>query len=282
MSEQRLLSIGMAAARTGTTARALRHYDRLGLFTPAVVEPGTGNRLYRTEQLNDLDLIVRLRAIDVPLQDIRSCLDVPAGNARQGHLDGLLQRHRIRLEARHARLGFALHQLDHMDQETGRLRQMTIDDMTLDHRKIGIELFNATWTMMDKQERTVEEDDAMLHMAHASAHHWRSEGSGATANNLARSEWQVSRVYTVLRRPEPAGYHARRCLEICQANGIGDWDIAYAYEALARASAIAGDLDAARSWLEQAYSAAQDIGEDEERQMVLMDLQTIPGLTPPA
>ena len=154
----------------------------------------------------------------------------------------------------------------------------TSKDMALDHRKLGIELFNATWTMLDKQQRTVDEDDAMLHMAHASAHHWRSEGSGATANNLARSEWQVSRVYSVLRRPEPAGYHARRCLEICQANGIGDWDIGYAYEALARASAVADDLDAARSWLAQAQSAAQHIAEDEERQLLLTDLQTIPGL----
>lgn len=156
---------------------------------------------------------------------------------------------------------------------------MTSNDRALDHRAIGIELFNATWTMMEKQ-RTSEEDDTMLHMAHASAYYWRSEGSGATAANLARSEWQVSRVYTVLHRSEPAGHHARRCLEICQANGIGDWDIAYAYEALARAAAIGGDLDAARSWLEQAHSAARAIGEDEERQQVLTDLQTIPGLSP--
>ena len=109
---------------------------------------------------------------------------------------------------------------------------------------------------MELPEPHGEQDDAMLHMAHASAHHWRSEGSGATANNLARSEWQVSRVYTVLGRAEPAGYHARRCLEICQDNGIGDWDLGYAYEALARAAVTAGDTEAARSWAAQAHAAA--------------------------
>ena len=67
-------------------------------------------------------------------------------------------------------------------------------DQTVNHRAIGIDLFNRVWELMDKQDRSVEEDDAMLHMAHASAHHWRAEGTGATANNLARSEWQVSRV----------------------------------------------------------------------------------------
>ena len=155
---------------------------------------------------------------------------------------------------------------------------MTGSDEILDHRAIGIDLFNRTWDLMGKQDRTVEEDDAMLHMAHASAHHWRAEGAGATAENLARSEWQVSRVYTVLGRGEPAGYHARRCLEICQANGIGDWDLAFAYEALARAASVAGDLAAADSWAEQARRAAEDIVEDEDRDAVLTDLATIPGL----
>lgn len=153
------------------------------------------------------------------------------------------------------------------------------NDERLNHRAIGIELFNSTWELMGKPDRSVEEDDAMLHMAHASAHHWRAAGSGATANNLARSEWQVSRVYTVLGRGEPAGYHARRCLEICQANEIGDWDLAYAYEALARAASTAGDLEAANRWAEQARRAAADIAADEDRQLLLTDLATIPGLS---
>ena len=115
----------------------------------------------------------------------------------------------------------------------------------------------------------------MLHMAHASAHHWRCEGSGATAHNLARSEWQVSRVYTVLGRAEPAGHHARRCLEICQANGIGDWDLGFAYEALARAAAVSGDLDAARHWVGLARQVA--VAEDPDRDLLLADLATVPG-----
>ena len=33
-------------------------------------------------------------------------------------------------------------------------------------------------------------------------------------------------------------WHAQRCLECCESAGIGDWDLAYAYEALARAHAV--------------------------------------------
>lgn len=156
---------------------------------------------------------------------------------------------------------------------------MAGSDAALDHRAIGVDLFNRVWELMDKQDRTVEDDDAMLHMAHASAHHWRAEGTGATAENLARSEWQVSRVYAVLGRGEPAGYHARRCLEICQANGIGDWDLAFAYEALARAASVAGDSVAADNWAAAARRVAADIAEDEDREAVLSDLASIPGLS---
>jgi hypothetical protein len=82
----------------------------------------------------------------------------------------------------------------------------------------------------------------------------------------------------VLRRPEPALHHARRVLEICATNGIGDWDRAFAYEALARASALAGDDVAARAALESAQ--AQDVADADDRELLERDLATIPGLFP--
>ena len=41
----------------------------------------------------------------------------------------------------------------------------------------------------------------MLHAAHASRFHWGEVGEPV---NFARGEWQISRVYAVLGRPEPA------------------------------------------------------------------------------
>src|SRR3990172_50257 len=42
---------------------------------------------------------------------------------------------------------------------------------------------------------------------------------------------------------------ARAALRICEESDLGDWVLAAAYEAEARASAVAGDSDAAREWL---------------------------------
>ncbi len=143
-----------------------------------------------------------------------------------------------------------------------------------DHRRLAVDLFNETWTLLDRASRTAAEIDAMIHTAHASRYHWQ-HAANSTPNNLARGEWQCSRVYAVLGRGEPALWHARRVLEICEGNGIRDWDLAYAFEALARASRVAGDEDAAQEWLSRARAAADGIAEEDDREHLLSDLATI-------
>ena len=114
----------------------------------------------------------------------------------------------------------------------------------------------------------------MLHMAHASRFHW-GEAPECKPENLARGEWQVSRVYAVLGRAEPATWHAGRCLEHCEANGIGDWDLAYAYEALARAHALVGSPEAA-DWKAKARAAGDAIAGAEDRAHFDEDYAALP------
>ena len=88
----------------------------------------------------------------------------------------------------------------------------------------------------------------------------------------AASVWITS----CISRPEPALFHAQKVLDICQREGIGDFDLAFAYEALARAHAIAGDLDEAHRWAELARAACADIAEDGDREITQSDLETLP------
>lgn len=73
------------------------------------------------------------------------------------------------------------------------------------HEKLAMSLFNATWALLDKEDRTVEDDIEMIHSAHASRYHWGQIGEPL---HFERGEWQISRVYSVLGRREPALYHA--------------------------------------------------------------------------
>jgi hypothetical protein len=143
-------------------------------------------------------------------------------------------------------------------------------------RQIGVALFNRAWAYLEKPDRTPDDDELMVHMAHASAYHWRESGLGGP-ENAARSEWQLARVYAVVGRGEPALHHAQRCLDICEANGLGDFDLAYAHEALARAAFVAGDADRGARHLAMAREARAGISEDDDRELFDADLATIPG-----
>jgi hypothetical protein len=145
-----------------------------------------------------------------------------------------------------------------------------------DVKLLAAQLFNDTWRLLEQENRTRQDDDRMIHSAHASRYHW-GQVPTATPAHLARGEWQISRVYSVLGRAEPAVHHAQRVLDLCQENGIGDWDLAFAYEALARAHAVAGKAGLAKEYTDRALAAVADIAEDEDRDLVLSDLATIPG-----
>lgn len=139
-----------------------------------------------------------------------------------------------------------------------------------EERRRGAALFNEVWTLIESRD----DDDRMLHMAHASRFAW-GEAPECCPENLARGEWLCSRVYSVLGRAEPAVWHAQRCLDHCEAAGIGDWDLAYAYEALARASSLAGDVERAASWRERARAAGDAIVDSEDREHFDEDFATL-------
>jgi hypothetical protein len=142
------------------------------------------------------------------------------------------------------------------------------------HKKFAIELFNFVWTLLDKEERTKEDEDAMVHAAHASRYHW---GQIGTPLEFERGEWQISRVYSVLGRPQPALYHAQRCLELCTENNIGDFDIAFAYEAVARANAAAGEQTEYQKYAKLAGESGEHIKGGENKKYFFSELESIPG-----
>jgi hypothetical protein len=140
-------------------------------------------------------------------------------------------------------------------------------------RQLAVDLFNHVWTLLGAEERTRDQDDEMIHAAHASRHFW---GRVGRPENRARGEWQCSRVYAVVGRGEPAVHHATRCLEICEEHGIRDWDLAFAYEALARAHrVVGGDEDAAARYKALAREAGDAIADAEDREVFERDYATL-------
>jgi DNA-binding transcriptional MerR regulator len=101
------LSIGSFSRVSGLTVKALRHYDEIGLLEPARVDESTGYRYYGLEQARTAEAIRRLRALELPLDEIRELLGADEPVVRER-----LAVHRARLEGQAVETKRILDELD--------------------------------------------------------------------------------------------------------------------------------------------------------------------------
>lgn len=141
------------------------------------------------------------------------------------------------------------------------------------HKQMGIDLFNSTWDLIDLKDRTKEQDMEMIHSAHASAYHWLK--AGGTKVNEARSQWQISRVYTLVNMGEAALFHGLASLNICIENEIGDFDLAFGYEAVARAYETLENKEKVREYKQLALEACEKIASVQDREYAISEIENI-------
>lgn len=147
-------------------------------------------------------------------------------------------------------------------------------DLARAHRWFSADCFNRVWSLLDKPDRTPDECERMISLAHASLAHWR-ERADCTPQNLSIGFWQVSRVHAVLGQAENARHYARLCLDISGAEP--PLFLGYAHEALARAEQLAGNSAAAQRHLAEARRLAALVADEEERRALENDLAGLAG-----
>ena len=87
MSKSKGLSIGQFSQSSRLSVKALRHYDRLGLLKPAVVDAETSYRYYDRSQVPRAVAIAVLRSLDLPLSLIGSLVDAHGSNELTNNLN---------------------------------------------------------------------------------------------------------------------------------------------------------------------------------------------------
>lgn len=147
------------------------------------------------------------------------------------------------------------------------------------HRWCGVQLNNDTWNVLDNPtigpDSPIEDREQLLYGAIASTYHWLQVG---TVANHARGEHLISRVASLVGMGGPAVHHAERCVELCQANpdDVTDWDLGFAYEALARAQACAGDTETAAITRAKAQELTAAVADEASRSVVQAELDRAP------
>lgn len=140
------------------------------------------------------------------------------------------------------------------------------------HLKQAKQCFNTTWDYIEKETRSKEDDLMMIHLAHTSRYHWSIVGE---AIHFERGEWLISKVYHLLGKAESAMYHAQACLDICKEHNILDFDIAFAYEAMAKSHNLLNHKDEYESFKKMAFDALDGIKEKGDYDYTLSELKKI-------
>lgn len=112
-----MYTIGEFARFGSVSVRMLRHYDEIGLFRPARVDPHTGYRSYSANQLPALNRIVALKELGFNLADVANLVGEVTADELHGML--ALRRSQVRqeLEANEERLQSIEARLRHIEKE---------------------------------------------------------------------------------------------------------------------------------------------------------------------
>jgi hypothetical protein len=137
------------------------------------------------------------------------------------------------------------------------------------HRWFAIELNNLAWDLLESTSRSEEENERMVHAAHASTFHWLQVGT--TLNHL-RAQCLLATVYSALGYGDCALRHAERCLALSEE--VGDLQTPFDRASAHGCASVA--YACVRAWTrseEQRKAAAEAaIGLDAEEKAVFESL----------
>lgn len=145
-------------------------------------------------------------------------------------------------------------------------------DVAAAHRYFAPYCFNACWDLIEKTDRTADDDRMMVALSQASFFHWRNRPD-VTDRNLAVGYWQLSRVYALTGAHAEAKRYAELCFSL--SGGSGPFGLGYAHEALARAAQGLGDGAAAATHLREAWALAAGVTDARDRKLLENDLESL-------
>ncbi len=143
------------------------------------------------------------------------------------------------------------------------------------HHYMGTEMNMQTWNLLSKEDRNEQEDARMVYFAKASLYHWQLSPKFEPINEQ-RGQWMISHVFAVLGKGDLALEYAKKTLRLTEEHGFDDFDLAYAYEAMARAYAALGNSDDCKLWHAKATEFGKLIKGEEDKKYFEGDLASGP------
>ena len=142
-------------------------------------------------------------------------------------------------------------------------------DIAAAHKFFAADCFNKAWDLIEKPDRSPQDDRLMVALNQASIYHWLQRDD-CTQQHLSVGYWQASRIQAMLANPAEAVRLGEVCLSY--SRGLKPFYLGYAHEALARAYKLAANEREAAQHLKAAQDLAAQVGDSGERQYLVSDL----------
>ena len=95
--DEPLMKIGEIAAFFNVSPKAVRIYEKMGILTPARIDPDSGYRYYSVGQVQTLNALLELKALGFTLKEIKKIM--AGGTGGKGFLAALAKKRRMWEEA---------------------------------------------------------------------------------------------------------------------------------------------------------------------------------------
>jgi hypothetical protein len=145
-------------------------------------------------------------------------------------------------------------------------------DLEAAHKYFAAYCFNRAWDLIEKKDRTPEDDRMMVSLNQASLFHW-SQRPDNDDKRRSVGYWQASRIQALLGNAAEAHRYADVCLSYSQE--LEPFYLGYAFEALARAAKLIGNTAESKQFLAAAAAQADRVSRKEDRALLESDLDSL-------
>lgn len=143
----------------------------------------------------------------------------------------------------------------------------------IDHRTLAVETYNRCWDLLERDERSQDDDFELITAAFTARYHWSFAGG---PEQWVISDWMVSRAAADIGEGSLSLAFALRANRAAQEFDAPDWLVASVAEGLARSYAALGDESARDEWIISAERLVEAIAHEEDRDLIASQLASVP------
>jgi predicted metal-dependent phosphoesterase TrpH len=149
----------------------------------------------------------------------------------------------------------------------------TPEELAAWQRRLASQANNRAWRLSEAPSRSPEEDEEMLHAAHAAIYFWKIVGN---ANNRAHAAQLLAHTYALLKLARPAKHYLAQATPTFLNGGAAPWEVAIAHAVAAGVASVCAEHENHKMHYTEAVRLIAALEDPEDREIINATLNVVP------